>query len=280
MLYVPLAGALGVLAGAIPTLAAGDSPPSTASFTAVDYAWEANGGPGTQATIAPGGTVSFSYPSGMTFHNAHFDTAQPSSCRQTTGANSGSVPPLPHMPTGPGWSGDCTFNTPGTYTFHCDQHPFMTGTLVVGNGGGTTSTGTTSTGTSTGSPPPTTTPSGSGGSPLAGPAGRAVVIGAHQRGKLVRGSVTVSAAGAGGRLDVRLFASASALGGHRHGPVLAGHLVRRGLHAGRLRFAVALNAAARRALRAHKRLKLTVRVTVTSPRSVRASATRTVLLRP
>ena len=281
LLYLPLAGALGVLAGAIPTLAAGDSPPNSASFTAIDFAWEANGAPGTQAAIAPGGSVSFSYPSGMSSHNAHFDGSQPSSCTQTAGTDSGSVPPLPHTPTGPGWSGNCTFNDPGTYSFHCDLHPFMTGTVVVGNPGGTTSTQTTS----TGGPPPTTSTStttpGSGGSPLAGPAGKAVVISSHQRGKLVRGSITLSAAGAGGRLEVILFASASSLGRHRHhGRVLVGRLVRRGLHAGTVRFGVALDAAARRALHAHKRLKLTVSVAVTSPRGIRATATRTVLLRP
>jgi hypothetical protein len=23
------------------------------------------------------------------------------------------------------WTGSCTFNTPGTYTFHCDLHTFV-----------------------------------------------------------------------------------------------------------------------------------------------------------
>jgi hypothetical protein len=64
-------------------------------------------------------------------HNVDFDAAQPTSCTQTSGRNSGAVPPLPGSPDVQGWMGTCRFDTPGTFTFACDAHPFETGTIVV-----------------------------------------------------------------------------------------------------------------------------------------------------
>jgi plastocyanin len=319
---------VGAAVAVLPALASGGAPASTAassapmtgSFTAVDYAWNAAGG-GNTVTIAPGGTVSFSYPSGGSIHNAAFDSAQPTSCTQTAGASTGSVPPLPNPAAGQGWSGSCTFNTPGTYTFHCQIHSYMTGTIVVGSGGGTTTTTTTppttttypttTTTTTTNPPPPppttTTTPyyppplptiastqpqtgnsTGStssyasghtaGGSPLAS-AARAVAIAGGQRGSAVRGSVAVSRAGAGGSLEVDVFVTRAALSSARRGgPVRIG-LLRTSLHAGIVRFSVALNGAGKRALSRHRRLAVTVKLSLVSPRGARASATRQVVLR-
>jgi len=84
-------------------------------------------------TIAPGESVKFSYPSGESSHNVKFTAAadaQPT-CTQTAGDVSGSVPPLPKYATPPGWSGNCTFNTVGAYSFVCSVHPEMTGTVLV-----------------------------------------------------------------------------------------------------------------------------------------------------
>jgi hypothetical protein len=67
---------------------------------------------------------------------------------------------------------------------------------------------------------------------------------------------------------------------HRRGRARVGRLVRCSLHAGTVRFAVALNAAARRALRTHRRLVVTAKITVESPQGVRESATRRLVLRP
>jgi plastocyanin len=249
-----------------------------------------SGGPATQATIAQGGTVTFGYPSGSSMHNADFGSGpHPSSCTQTAGPSSGTVPPLPNQPTPPGWSGTCTFNTPGTYTFHCDLHPFMNGTIVV-QGSGTT-TGTTTTGTTATGPPPATTQgtttapgggSGPGGSPLAGSAASAITIAARQRGAALHGSVRVSPAGAGGQLEVDLFATRAALtDARRRASVRVGRLRRHSLQAGIVRFSIHINPAARRALARHGRLKLTVRIALVSAPGVRASATRRViLLRP
>src|SRR3712207_530846 len=57
--------------------------------------------------------------------------------------------PISEFAMPPGWSGECTFNEPGTYTFICSTHPVeMTGSVVV-SGGGTEPTPT---------PTPTATP--------------------------------------------------------------------------------------------------------------------------
>src|SRR5262249_18054393 len=146
--------------------APGASAPSTASFTANDgLVWLADGGSDT-ATIAAGGTVTFSYPSGGSSHNVDFDTNTPTSCTQASGPDNGPVPPLPAIPTPPAWSGSCRFNTPGTYRFHCvlHQNQGMVGTVVVEGAGSTT--GTTTPGGGSTSPTNTsgTTTPGSGNS--------------------------------------------------------------------------------------------------------------------
>jgi plastocyanin len=122
-------------AGVVPALARGEGTSSAdASIVAVDpYEFRDGGQPNDNTVeIAPGGTVSFAYPSGGSVHNVVFNAAQPSSCVQQSGANVGAVPPLPAFALPPGWSGECTFNTPGTYTFVCGAHAQMTGTVIVG----------------------------------------------------------------------------------------------------------------------------------------------------
>jgi plastocyanin len=236
----------------LPTVAAGNSPPTTASLKAFDYGWSANGGSGTKVTIGQGGTVTFSYPTGNSEHNADFGTGpHPSSCGQTAGPSSGSVPPLPHEATGAGWSGTCTFKKPGTYTFHCVLHPFMTGTVVV---------------------------AGPAGSPLAGKPANAIAIPARQHGTTVKGSAKISSAGAGGRLQVTLSASARSLGRRGGGLVRVGGLTNPQLNAGTTRFAVSLGPAAKRAQRRQGRLTIVVQVVVQSTRGTAGSLKRQVLL--
>jgi plastocyanin len=275
---------IGTGVGVSAVSSAADAPPPTGSFTAADFVWNVTGSMGNQANIAPGGTVTFSYPAGASHHNADFTGGpSPTGCTQSAGVDSGAVPPLPNQPAAPGWSGTCTFDTPGTYTFHCDMHPFMTGTIVVGGAttttGGSTSTQATTTQTTTSSmtttsPPPTLTPTPSRpqrpASPLVGPARRALVLAAVQHGVTVRGSLSISAAGRGGRAEIQLFAA-----GRRR----VGSLVHRALRAGRVRFAVALDRTARRALRRQGQLALTVTVVVTAGEGSRASVSRRVRLR-
>src|SRR3954449_11246782 len=132
--------------------AAGSSAPSTASVTAVDFDWSMPGATDSTETIAAGGSVTFSYPAGVSIHNVDFTGGGPTACTQTAGAAAGPVSPLPAAPEAPGWSGTCRFDTPGTYLFVCDNHIYMKGTIVVvGRGASTTTTGasTTAAGAST-----------------------------------------------------------------------------------------------------------------------------------
>jgi plastocyanin len=83
--------------------------------------------------IAPGGTVDFSYPAGSSVHNVVF-VDSPASCVQKTGVQILPAPPLPQYSMPPGWSGECTFQAPGVYTFVCQAHPVeMEGRVVVGD---------------------------------------------------------------------------------------------------------------------------------------------------
>jgi plastocyanin len=279
-MVLAIGAGVGVAAAATPA----DAPPATASFTAMDFAWNVSGTTSNTADVATGGTVTFGYPTGGSDHNADFGSGpQPTSCTQTAGASGGAVPPLPAHPTAPGWSGTCTFASAGTYTFHCDLHPFMTGTIVVGNappasppppGGSTTASQTTSTPTASTPASTTTTTATTPGTPttprppssvITGPARHAIVLAAVQHGAVVHGSLSISAVGRGGRLRVQLFAA-----GHRR----AGSFGRRALPAGRVRFAVALDAVARRELHRRRRLIVIVEVTITSGKGARASVTR------
>jgi plastocyanin len=247
-----MAAALAAIAAVavVPGLAAG-SAPSSASFTAYDFGWSANGNvKSTRLTVAQGATVTFSYPTGINSHNADFGKGpKPSDCTQTAGPASGSVPPLPRQPTKPGWSGTCTFDAPGIYNFHCDLHTFMTGTVVV---------------------------QGPGGSPFAGKP----TIHSPQRGAVVKGSVTLSNAATGGSLQVDVRASAKSLGRRGSGQVRVARLMKSAVKPGTLRFAVGLNTAAKRAERRVGRLTVTVEVTAQAPGGHPVSTTRRVLLRP
>jgi plastocyanin len=105
--------------------------------------------------IAPGGTVSFGYPSGSSQHNVHFGTLQPASCTQTAGVVIFPAPPLPQVALPAGWAGECTFTAAGTYTFFCDAHHEMTGQVIVGDPSTPTPTPTA---TATPEPTPVATP--------------------------------------------------------------------------------------------------------------------------
>jgi plastocyanin len=122
--------------GLVPALAHGEAARSAdASVVAFDNGFRDGGQADTNDTtveIAPGGTVSFAYPSGGSSHNVVFDAAQPSSCVQQAGVVITAAPPLPGFAEPQGWSGECTFNAAGTYTFVCGVHPEMTGKVIVG----------------------------------------------------------------------------------------------------------------------------------------------------
>jgi plastocyanin len=296
--YLPLAAAMGAAVAVIPGMAQGESPPSTGSFTASDDHWQVSGSSATSVTIAPGGTVTFSYPAGASEHDADFGAgAQPTSCTQTGGASSGAVPPLPHEPTAPGWSGSCTFNVAGTYSFHCDRHPSMVGTIHVQSttspttttttpGGGTTTTTTTTTSTasaitSTGaasstvffpSAPGTVGSSSSPQSAHDSLAGSALQLSRSQHGTRVHGSLLIAQPGS--RVQIELLAATASLASAKQpAGVRVGALSKAVSASGRLSFSITLSAKAKRALSHRGRLALTVKITLTPPHARKLSRT-------
>jgi plastocyanin len=251
--------------------AIGASTPSTAAVTAVDFDWSMPGATDYTDTIAAGGSVTFSYPAGVSTHNVDFTGGGPTACTQTAGSTVGPVSPLPATPEAPGWSGTCRFDTPGTYPFVCDNHTYMKGTIVVEGRGTTTSTtssSTTATDTSTvlGDQTPgsgSSTPGGSSSS-----AARPRVSVAHrQRGTVLRGTVTTPA----GRSQVRVTAYLAGRGSRTR----IGSQTKRSKGTGATTFAVTLDAAARRALQRAHRLAVELRVVIT-PTAGRPVTTKTV----
>jgi hypothetical protein len=114
-------------------------------------------------TVDAGATVDFSYPTGISAHNVVF-AGNPTSCVQRTGVVITTAPPLPAFSQPAGWSGECTFATPGIYTFVCQTHPTeMHGSVIVKDPGGgeptpVPTTSPTPTPTATPEPPRDTTP--------------------------------------------------------------------------------------------------------------------------
>jgi plastocyanin len=239
---------------AITGSARGDASAPAASFTAQDYAWSVTGSSETTAHIDPGQSVAFAYPSGGSTHNADFGSLPPSSCTQLSGTDSGSVPPLPHTFTAPPWSGSCTFDVAGTYQFHCDLHPFMHGTIVVGStaGGGTNEKNSLSS--------------------------TDLRVAKTQHSKKVRGSVEVKESDSTLTLDI--FASAKSLGGSGSKLRRIAHFSRASLPAANASFAVAVNSAARAALKRQSKLSVRLNVQLTDAAGTPTNATRKVVLKP
>jgi len=101
-----------------------------------------------------------------------------------------------------------------------------------------------------------------------------------QHGASIRGALDVSAGGAGGRLEVDVFARGAAVTrAKRRSLVRVGRVVRGSVSAGAVSFAVKLDATARRALRGHRSVALSVRITFTANGGGTESLTRSVVLR-
>jgi plastocyanin len=303
LLVVAVAAAGGVTA----TIAHGNDPPATAKFHTVDFAdvfqLEQGSGSSTSANIATGGTVTFAN-SSTEMHNVDFDIAGQTgvSCEQTAGGTASSSLRFPNTPTDGTWSGVCTFARPGTYSFMCDMHEGMTGTVVVG--GSTAPPGTTTTAsTTTATPPVETIPAGgttttpppdprsdpsSASTPAANTAGKPVAaaralsvrVGLTQRGSGVRG--TISGARSSARVKVALSARRGAIGlaGKAATPVGIGELSALTTKNGTLAFVVKLNGKARAALAKHGRLALTVLVSAPPVTGAATPKAFRVVLRP
>jgi plastocyanin len=239
--HLVLAAACGVVV-AVPAYAR-QEPPRSATVTATDYSASSHAWVGGDATIAAGGTVTFTYPTGTSTHSVEFTGAQPASC-------SG----LPADP-GRGWTGSCRFDAPGSYPFVCPVHADMTGTITVQAPVATPSPAPSATPIPAPPPPPGT---------VAPPAPLAVTLATSQHGTRVRGSVGVTIRGS--RLVVEVWATRrSVLGGRSTKPVRIGRFTRASAPAGRTSFAVAVDAKARSALRRHRRLAVTVAIALTPP---------------
>src|SRR3954452_1503205 len=145
--YAPWLACAALVVAGVPAFAAGSDKATPAaapalvdgSIVAFDFGFRdgSQAGPDDNTVnITPGGKVTFSYPTGESVHNVIFVDSgpQPTSCVQTVAPPPYPilpVPPLPFTTEPPGWVGSCTFNTAGTYTFYCQAHNFMTGTVTV-----------------------------------------------------------------------------------------------------------------------------------------------------
>jgi hypothetical protein len=265
--YLPVVAVLGAGVAIVPALAAG---PSEAKLevneNCVQPAWPcwaapgsgSNPEPASKVTIAAGGEVMF------TDH-----TSTPAAVVWMGSAPACSGVPASAMTA---WEGKCKFEQPGTYKFESStmfKEPGLDYTkyeiVVEGAGTGTTptTTTTTTTPTTTTMTTPTTPSESDHGSPLEG-GSRALELARSQRGSTVHGSIELSQAGSGGRLEVGLFAAGASLAkAGRSEQVRVGRLVRLSLKAGSVSFAVPLSAKGKTALRRHRHLALTVKITLT-----------------
>jgi hypothetical protein len=131
------------------------------------------------------------------------------------------------------------------------------------------------TSTSTGgNPTATTSSSPSSGQPkteaASGPLFGSLELAPTQHGGVVHGSLVVSSAGSEGQLQIELLTKGAA--------AATGKFLRSSLHAGKLTFTVPLNAKGKAALRRHRRLALTVKITLTPLHGAAVTVTRVVVV--
>ncbi len=237
--------------------------------------------PASRVTIAAGGEVTFTDNTGTKANIAWMGSAP---------ACSPGVPVSPTSPQTP-WEGKCRFEQPGTYTFESStlfnggpgENYTRYEIVVESAAGGTTPTTTTTytTPTTTQTTPTSTPPSGSSqgnGSPLDG-GSSAIKVAASQRGSTVRGSIGVSPAGSGGRLELSVFAAGASLArAGASAQVRVGRLRRSSVRAGTFSFSVPLSPRAKASLRRRRHLALTVRITLTPLHGAAVTLTRRVVL--
>jgi plastocyanin len=267
--HLLVAAALGAAIPVVPAIASSESAPTVSGLESIMWS-------PAQVTVASGGTVSFQDSSGSVPHGVVWETGNPE------------TPACSGVPIDEGkteWKGTCTFAKAGVYRYYCSVHGMaMSGTIEVSAPATTPpslaptapSGGTVpSPPTSTGEPPAGAAPA----SPLAGGASRAIGLARAQHGKSVRGSIQISPAGAGARLEVDLLASGAALGkAGRTVQVSVGRLVRSSLKPGSVSFAASLDGRGRAALHRRGRLALTVRITLTPAHGAAVSVSRLVVV--
>ena len=265
---LPLAVALGAGALMLPAMAwSAETTPVEAVNEGGYYGQHHRWSPA-QETVIAGSAVTFRNSSEVPHGVEWYIPPATPSCEEGPGKVPVGTSPAA---SGTKWSGACTFSQAGSYTFYCTVHgPEMTGTITVN---AESPTPTTTTAPATTSAPGTTTPGPSSSLLIGGPSLRS-----SQRGPTVRGSLEVSQAGAGGRLEVDLFADRASLATTRHSTrVRVGRLVHNSVSAGKVPFAVGLTPRARKALKRHHRLALTVKITLTPLHGTPLNLTRVVI---
>ena len=279
--YLLVAAVLGTAVAIVPALAATPEAKLEVNENCVQYNWPCWAAPGSgskpepasRITIAQGGKVKFA------------DNANTA----TTVSWTDSAPTCSGIPASATtkWEGTCEFAQPGTYKFESstlfkDAYENYTKYEIVvesASPGTTTTTTTTTTPTTTTTTTPTTPSEPNYGSPLKG-GSRALELAGSQRGSTVRGSIEVSRADAGGRLEVGLFATGASLARAGHSKqVRVGRLARSSLKAGSVPFSVPLSTKGKAALRHHRRLALTVKITLTPLHGAAVTVTRGVVVR-
>jgi len=258
---------MGAAVVVLPSIAQSETTPTITAYNEPFY--EHHYWTPSAATVNASGNVAFTNPTEVN-HGVEWKSV-PATPSCSAGVPVGSN----ELAAGKNWSGTCTFTQPGKYEFWCTvHHKEMSGVITVNANGTTTTTSTSGTTTVPGGGSSTNTTtitvpgpqggSGASGSPLAGSAPEAIKLPSSQRGKAVRGSVAISPAGAGGRLEVDLLVKSAALASAGHAAqVRVGRVVRTALQAGKISFSVPLNVRARRALKRHRHLPLSVQVIVT-----------------
>lgn len=265
------AALLGLAVVVLPAVAASET---GATIEAVNkpggglYGEETHAWSPTAATVGTGGSVTLSNHTAIE-HGVHWVGGP-----ETPGC-SGIPVGTTSATKGANWSGTCTFTQPGTYTFYCTVHgPEMTGTITV------TAAGTPA---PTPTPPPTTpiepSPTSPSGQPLLG-GSKGVKLANSQRGSSIHGSVAVTHAGAGGRLEIGVYATGASLAAiHHPAGVRVGRLLRAAVRAGVVAFTTPLSARGRSALHRRHRLRVAVQIVLTPVAGAPESVSRSVVLR-
>lgn len=270
---------LGAATAVLPALAGSETIPAIEAVNVGEGIYGEHHWSPAQVSVGVGGTISLSNPSEVK-HGVYW-VAGPVSPSCTAGVPVGTSAAA----SGVKWSGTCTFATAGTYTFYCTVHgAAMRARVTVGEEPTSTTTTTTPTSPVTSSaptnlyPPPSevSQPSShvpsTSGSPLSGAAPGAVHFAPGLRAGTIKGSIGLSTLAIGGRLEVDLLV--------RHGAKLVrvGRVLRSHLQAGRIAFALPLDAGAARSLRSRHRLAVTVRLVLAPLHGATLRITRNLVL--
>jgi plastocyanin len=265
------AAALGAAVAIVPTVATSETPVTieAENVGVYEHHWKPSA-----ETVSEGAVVPISNPTEVAHGVRWYSGPETPKCSEGVPVGEGAE----HA--GTKWSGTCTFVRSGTYTFWCSVHgKSMSATVTVTGTGTTTATTTGTTGTTPEGGGTMSYPTGSAPPEKLKLASRSVHVRSSERGRAVRGSVSIPSAAVGGRLEVRILARRASLAGARPRLLRVGRFVRSAVGAGTVPFTVPLSASGRRALARAGRLALILEVRLTAKSGAAARATRKLTLR-